>query len=161
MNDTHTQTTRRWIVSCLLLLSLTACSTLPLKRPEAPEVTLVSVDPQKIGLLEQQLLFTLRLSNPNDYSLPMQSLTFVASLDGKSVAKGSSNEELVLPANGDALLPLTVNASMTSMFSQMLKLATRSADSLNYDISGHLKLSNWPARIPFTVDGSVDKTVLD
>lgn len=161
MIATFTQATRYLVISCLLLSGLTACSALPLNRPEPPEVTLVSVEPQKIGVLEQQLLFTLRLSNPNDYSLPMKSLTFVASLDGKSVAKGSSNDELVLPANGDALLPLTVNASMTSMFSQLLRLASRSADSLNYEISGHLRLSNWPARIPFTVDGSVDKTVFD
>jgi len=154
-------TLRNVTAGLVLTLSLAACNTIPTSRPEAPKVTLESVKPLKIGLREQQLLFTLKVSNPNSFDLPLQALNFVAALDGTQVATGSSSEAVTLPALGDAILKLTVNSQINKVLSQLMLLISNKTAALDYDVNGTLQLANWPIRIPFAVDGIVDRSMLD
>jgi LEA14-like dessication related protein len=63
-----------------------ACATSP--RIEQPEVSLIRVDTEKVGLFEQQLDVGLRIHNPNDFPLEVHGIRFDIEIDGKPVARG-------------------------------------------------------------------------
>jgi len=141
----------------LLLLGMSACSTIPTSRPEAPDVKLLSVEPVKIGLTSQDLAFELEVTNPNAFALPLQTLSFIAAVENKEIARGFSNEHVTLPANGVAVMEIIVSTSLSRVIGQLLSLAGSTKDSVNYDVSGFIKLANWPLRIPFGVDGNISQ----
>lgn len=143
------------IVCIVVTLSLAACASIPTSVPIAPTVILKSVKPLKLGLTKQELAFFLEVSNPNSFELPIQNLSFIANLEGKEVAKGISNDRVTLPANGKAVLEIIVNARIQRILGQILSLNSKSDNELNYDVSGFVKLANWPLKIPFNADGQV------
>jgi LEA14-like dessication related protein len=136
-------------------LLLWGCASIPASRPLAPKVSIESVKAVKLSLKSQELAFQLKVSNPNDYDLPLQSLSFIAAVDATEVARGMSNERVNIPANDEAMLEVRVSTSINKLLGRLL-LSTNSQDkNIVYDVKGFVKLSNWPARIPFNVDGSV------
>lgn len=143
-------------VTCLLL---SACNTMLTSRPIPPTVEITSVKAEKIGLIKQDLLFQLMVSNPNDYDLPVQSLTFVAAVDGVEMAQGMSTERVLIPANNKARLDIQVSARMNKLLGQVLLASSKDRDDLAYDVRGFVKLSNWPISIPFNVDGAVENPI--
>jgi len=94
-----------------VLISLTACSTIPTSKPESPTVKLLSVKPVKLGLKSQDLAFELEVTNPNAYALPLQALSFIAAIEGKEIARGFTGDRVTLPANGNAVIEILVNTS--------------------------------------------------
>ena len=145
-------------IFCLSLIALiSACSTFPTSKPVAPDVKLLSVKPHKLGLVKQQLALQLQLSNPNTYDLALQSVTFVAKLNGEELAQGNSNAAVTLPAEGDAEIEVMVSTRMNRILGQLLMLASNPDNALDYDVSGFVKLANWPVRIPFNVEGQLDE----
>jgi len=50
-----------------------------------------------------------------------------------------------------------VNTSISKVFGQLLSLANSARESVDYDVSGFVKLANWPLRIPFGVDGNLSQ----
>jgi len=54
----------------------------------------------------------LRVANPNNFDLPMQSLTFNAHFSGQHFAQGHSVNNVIIPANGEALLDVEVEAGL-------------------------------------------------
>ncbi|NND92448.1 MAG: LEA type 2 family protein [Granulosicoccus sp.] len=145
---------------CLMCLLVSGCSSIPTSRPLSPSVKIESVKPVKLGLTSQTLAFSLNISNPNDYDLPLQSLTFIATIDDTEIARGMSTERVRIPANDEATLNVTVSTSINRLLGRLLQSATSDKSNIGYDIKGFVKLSNWPARIPFNVDGSVDNPAL-
>ncbi|ASJ71124.1 LEA type 2 family protein [Granulosicoccus antarcticus] len=143
-------------VSCLLL---SACNTMLTSRPIAPTVEVTSVKAEKIGLIKQDLMFQLMVSNPNDYDLPVQALSFIAAVDGVEMAQGMSTERVLIPANNKARLDIQVSTRMNKLLGQLLLATSKSRKDLAYDVKGFVKLSNWPLRIPFNVDGAVENPV--
>ena len=143
---------------CLVLaLGLSGCASVPTSKPIAPTVDLKSVVPLKLGLSKQELSFLLELTNPNAYDLPIQTISFLANLEGKEVAQGLSNENVTLPANGTAEIEILVNARIQNILGQILSLNSKSSSDLKYDVKGFVKLANWPLKIPFNTDGTVGK----
>ena len=136
-------------------LAIAACSTIPTSAPVAPTVKLLSVTPVKLGLRKQELAFQLEVSNPNAYDLPLQSLSFIAELEGSEVAQGISNDAVTLPANAKATVEVIVSTRLNRILGQILQLAGSNSSSVNYDVNGFVKLSNWPLNIPFSVDGEL------
>ena len=136
-------------------LTLSACATIPTSPPIAPTVKLKSVEPVKIGFSQQDLAFLLDVNNPNDYDLALQSLSFIAKLEGNEVARGISSEKVTLPALGNALLEVVISTRIDRLMGRLLLLADSDKESVNYDVSGFVKLTNWPLKIPFNVEGTV------
>lgn len=150
-------TTRLAVMLCLLL---SACTTMLTSRPLAPRVAVDSVRAEKISLTRQNLLFRLAVSNPNSFDLPLQTLNFIAAVDGVELAQGLSSERVTIPANGKAMLEVHVSTSINKLLGQLLLATNQSRKDIAYDVRGFVKLSNWPARIPFNVDGSLENPVL-
>ena len=145
----------RIVLSVLLSTTIAACSSIPSTPPIAPTVELESVKPVKIGLRKQELLFQLNINNPNPYDLPLQSLSFIADIEGSEVAQGISNEPVTLPANSNAMVGVIVSTRLNRILAQVFQLAGSDTNTVNYDVNGFVKLSNWPLKIPFSVNGDL------
>lgn len=164
MNESRTHTIKKTCALAVYLLAiflLAACATFPTSRPTPPTVKVLSVNALKLGLREQKLALQLQINNPNPFDLPLQTLSFVASLDATDIAQGVSTEPVTLPAKGDALLVVEVSTKLNRALGRLLLLASDPNTSVNYDIKGFVKLANWPTRIPFNVDGNLDKALLE
>jgi len=135
---------------------LTACSSLPLAKPQSPTVTVTGVRPLSLSLTSQKIGLTLRIANPNSFDLPMQSLTFAARFSGQQFAQGRSVEKVLIPANGEAMLEVEVKAGLAKLANQLKTMLSTANAELNYDVTGLVKLSNWPKAIPFNVEGEID-----
>ena len=131
------------------------CAALPGSKPIPPTVKVSDVNIVKLGISTMELAFTLDVFNPNNYDLPINTLEFVASTDEQVVANGQSNEPVVLSPGGSTPLVVNVSAKTSRLLSKLMA-ASRSPDStLDYNVTGFVKLDNWPSRIPFNVDRSL------
>lgn len=135
---------------------LTACSALPLKKPQAPVVSVAAVRPLNLSFTRQRLAFSLNVKNPNPYDLPLEGLDFVATFAGEKLATGESNDEVTLPAKGEAIVEVEVTAALKNLVSQFQSMLNSGDIDLQYGITGNVKLANWPTRIPFDVEGELE-----
>lgn len=135
---------------------LVACSSIPLSKPQSPSVTVAGVRPISFSLTSQTIGLTLRVENPNGFDLPMQSLTFSARFAGKQFATGNSVSKVIIPANGEALLDVEVKTGLGKLAAQLQSMLNTNNAELNYDVTGLVKLSNWPKAIPFNVEGEIN-----
>jgi len=135
---------------------LSSCSTLPSIKPQSPSITVADVRPLGLSLTTQTIGLSLRVANPNDFDLPMQSLTFIANFSGQQFAKGHSVNNVTIPANGEALLDVEVDAGLLKLADQIKSMLDTDNAELNYDVSGVVKLANWPKAIPFNVEGEIE-----
>jgi len=148
------------LISCLLAgLTggvLSGCSTIPSIKPQSPSITVADVRPVSLSLTSQTIGLSLRVANPNNFDLPMQSLTFNALFSGQQFAQGHSVNNVIIPANGEALLDVEVEAGLVKFASQLKEMLDANNATLKYDVSGVVKLSNWPKAIPFNVEGEIE-----
>lgn len=144
-------------------LVLSACATIEKSKPVAPEVRIESVRPMNLSLSGQKLNFTLRVTNPNSFDLPVEVLEFVASFGGETVAKGVSGNAVTIPAKQDALVDVVVVAGLNTMIKRFKSVASNlgSAEGINldYGIKGTVELANWPGKIPFNVTGDLSDKI--
>jgi len=144
------------LLLCLLSSLLSACSSLPTVKPQSPTITVADVHPVSLSLNSQTIGLSLRVANPNSFDLPMQSLTFNAHFSGQQFAQGHSVNKVVIPANGEALLDVEVEAGLAKLANQLKDMLDTTNPELNYDVSGVVKLANWPKAIPFNVEGEIE-----
>ena len=144
------------IALVLITFGLVACTSIPTHRPIAPTVEIESVKALRLKLNRQELAFKLKVTNPNTYDLPLQSLSFIASVDGSEIAQGISDERITLPAQEDAIVEVRVSTRLNKLLGRLLLFSTSDHEEVNYKVTGFVKLANWPARIPFNVDGALE-----
>jgi LEA14-like dessication related protein len=142
------------MIGCLTaFMVLAGCTLLP--GIEAPSVRVIGLAPLESGALEQRFRVDLRVINPNGFDLDTNGVDFQLDINGARFARGVANIDTVIPARGDAVLPVTVSTSLFEIGRQVLA-ATRS-ESLTYEIRG--KLSRRGAMVPslpFSHSGSID-----
>ncbi len=138
------------------ILLLSACSSIPLSKPQSPNVTIAGIRPTKISLSSQTLELTLNIQNPNGFDLPMESLTFSARFAGESFAQGNTINKVTIPANGEALLKVSVKTGLGQLAEQFKTMVATDDLNLHYDIKGFVKLANWPKNIPINVEGELE-----
>ena len=134
---------------------LNACATLsPYK--ESPRVSLVSIQPQGMSVLEQRFGLQLRILNPNDTAIPVEGLSYSVEINNREFAYGASPQAVDIPAFGEALLDVEVISSLLNVVQQLQALNTETRSSLNYRLSGKISLANSPASLPFDNSGVLD-----
>lgn len=138
----------------LLSVLLSSCSALTV-RPQEPTVTVSAVRPISIGFARQELGLTLLIENPNAFALPVRSLDFVALLGDEPLAEGASDTPVVVPANGEAELEVSIVLGLADTLGRIGQRLGRGNVDLGYRVTGSVKLDNWPARLPFDVDGTL------
>ena len=141
----------------LLSLALSACSSLPLYDPLPPEVSVDRIRLGKFTLRDQEVNLRLKVENPNSFDLPLQWLSFSVNVEGDELAKGSSDQAVTVPASGEALLDISVSSRRLFKFVfGYVKQLAQGKTATGYTVTGFVKLSNWPKRIPFDIDGVLE-----
>jgi len=142
----------------LILLTatfLSACATLsPYK--ESPRVSLVGIQPQEMGVLEQRFALQLRILNPNDRAIPVKSLSYSVEINDREFAYGVSRQSVEIPAFGEALLDVEVVSNLLNVVQQLHALSGETRNSLEYRLSGKISLANSPASLPFDYSGVLE-----
>ena len=140
----------------LLVLSVTLLAGCATFRPEAPEVRLADLSIESIGLFEQSYRLGLRMRNPNDRALDVESLRFDLTLAGRSFADGVATEGFTLPAGGEERVEVVVRSDLGSVL-DLLSDWVDGNRALPYRLSGEARLADWGGiTVPFSRDGRLD-----
>ena len=135
-------------------LTLTACSLFG-GYQESPRVSLVSIKPLEMGLLEQRYGLQLRIMNPNDDAIPMKGLNYSIDINGHEFAYGVSRQPVTIPPFSEALLDVEVVSNLLGVMRQLQNMSGEEGDSLNYRLSGKISLGKRLVRLPFNVEGEL------
>ena len=143
-----------FILILLASIFLGACATLsPYK--DSPRVSLVNIQPQEIGMLEQRFALQLRILNPNDVAIPVEGLSYAIEINDREFAYGVSRQSVEIPAFGEALLDVEVASNLLNVMQQLQALRSETRNSLAYRLTGKISLANSPASLPFDYSGEL------
>ena len=131
-------------ILAFFLLGLGACASLGERDVLPPEVFLADVAPVGGGLFEQRVRITFRVTNPNAFDLDVAGLSFELDMNGEPLARGVSNEPVVLAGLSEQLVSAEASTTTFSLLHQLLRLGERR--ELAYDLRGKLHLADGVAR---------------
>jgi LEA14-like dessication related protein len=118
-------------------------------------VSLVSIQPKDMTLLEQRYGLQLRILNPNETAIPLEGLSYSLEINGREFAYGVSRQAVSIPAFGEALLDVDVVSNLLNVLQQVQEMSNEQQDSLKYRLSGKLSLSNSLVKLPFDYHGEL------
>ena len=137
----------------LLALWLGACSSL-LKKPEAPQVALAGVVLTDASLFEQTFILKLRVSNPNNFDLPISALHYQLEFAGKEFMRGQNGAAVTIPQNGSAYVEVEAHTNLLELARQLRSLGT--SDKLSYRLKGDVVVGYINLSLPFDRSGEFD-----
>lgn len=117
---------------------------------EPPSVSVQNVSFERFTWQGGEAIFTLNLSNPNAFPLPLTGVDYTLALNGVEVGKGSRDQSLQIPAKQSRSVQFPLRLSFVNMASLLPGLMRQG--TMQYQLRGsvHLPLFN----IPFTRSGS-------
>jgi LEA14-like dessication related protein len=135
-------------------LLLCACAGPLTSTVEPPEVSLVGLGFGRPGLFEQELRVDLRLRNPNDFDIGVDSLRFALEVNDEDFAYGRTTEELDLPALGETVVPVMINVPTNDLLERVMALG--SERRIDYRLKGEAELDSLVFRtVPFEREGKL------
>lgn len=143
------------ILTGILSLWLVGCASMSAYK-EPLKVSLLSIQPGDMTLLEQRFAIQLRILNPNDIEIPVKGLSYSLEINEREFAYGVSQQAVTIPAFGEALLDVEVVSNLLNVMQQLQSLDGEQHDSLGYRLSGTLSLENRLGRLPFSYGGELE-----
>lgn len=143
------------VASATLVFSLlVGCATVDDVVP--PRVNLVNIVPARSsGVFEQRFLVDMRISNLNDFDVPINGLSFEMDVNGDYFATGLSNRNVVVPRLGSKVVSVETTADSFELFRQILN-AVRTG-TVDYRIKGTAIVDTLGGRtVPFRQKGSLN-----
>jgi len=137
---------------CALLLG--GCASLQ-PYAESPRVSLVSIKPLDMQMLEQRFVLKLRILNPNSVAIPVAGLSYALEINQREFAYGVSQQEVDIPPYGEALLEVEVVSNLLNVVRQLQQLGDSSGEGLEYRLRGKIGLANRPRGLPFDYAGKL------
>ena len=125
---------------------------------DEPDVALRDAHIRGVGLTGGAMDIEMRVYNPNDYDLVSPRVSFRVLVDGKHVADGLADPDLVVPAHDSALVRLPATFSYTSVGSAGRALISRGA--LSYRVLGRMTVGTPYGRFWFPYDRAGQFTAL-
>jgi LEA14-like dessication related protein len=144
----------RFVLMLCWLAAVSGCAGLP-GRMQPLNVTLADVRPLQMGLLEQEYAMRIRVQNPNQREIPLQGVSFVVELNGKTFAKGVSRQTGSVPAFGDVVLDVTAISSLGDILEQVNAMRQGAPDWITYRLQGRLAHGSGSS-VPFDSSGTLD-----
>jgi len=142
----------RPLVGVLLLLSLTlsACAT----HWQKPEVSLIDVQLAGGTVFEQRLKLKLKVRNPNDRDIPIESLRFQFIAGDKRFASGVSSNPVLIPRQGETVVDMEASLQLASL---LRSLPSMKGDDgkLHYRLQGEVAVQGY-GTVPFNHPGVLD-----
>ena len=137
----------------LSLVVVSGCATVDDVVP--PKVTLVNIVPLSSSVFEQRFIVDMRVSNLNDFDIPLNGMSFEMDVNGSYFATGLSNRRVRVPRLGTAVVSLETTANSFDLFRQILN-AVR-VGTVEYSIRGTAILDRPGARtVPFRQKGELN-----
>ncbi|MFD2110345.1 LEA type 2 family protein [Thiorhodococcus fuscus] len=138
-----------------LLVGLIAACASPLQSWQAPEVSLIGLQPKQLGLARQVFIATLAVRNPSDRTLPVKGLRYRLALEGQEVAEGSASLDRQIPAHGEAAVDVEVIGNLLTI-AQRWPLLARKETPLEWTVVGTLSVAGALIDLPYRYSGTLD-----
>lgn len=121
-----------------------------------PRVNLVNIVPAaSSGVFEQRFLVDLRISNLNDFDIPLNGLSFEMDVNGDYFATGLSNQKVLIGRLSTAVVSVETTANTVDLFRQVMN-AVRTG-TVDYSIKGTAIVGNLRTRtVPFRQAGELN-----
>ncbi len=132
---------RRTGLAGLAMLALSACSGTPTPDAEMPDISLAGLSFARPGLFEQELTVNLRLRNPNEFDIPVNTLSFALDVNGSQFANGLTKRDFTLPSLGETVIPITVAVPTSDLIERVVAIGT--GRRLDYILSGQAEIGSW------------------
>jgi LEA14-like dessication related protein len=141
------------ILLCVLLLG--GCAGLQ-PYAETPRVSLVSIQPLEMQMLEQRFALQLRIMNPNDVEIPVEGLSYALEINQREFAYGVSQQAVSIPPYGEALLQVEVVSNLLNVMRQLQQMGDSTGDGgLEYRLHGKIGLAGLRRGLPFDYAGKL------
>jgi LEA14-like dessication related protein len=123
---------------------------------ETPRVSLVSIQPQDMQMLEQRFTLQLRIMNPNEVELPVAGLSYALEINQREFAYGVSQQAVSIPPYGEALLQVEVVSNLLNVMRQLQQMGdSPGSGGLEYRLHGKLGLAGLRRGLPFDYAGKL------
>ncbi|CAA0112988.1 Uncharacterised protein [Zhongshania aliphaticivorans] len=110
---------------------------------EKPRVAITNLNMAPGNGFQQKLLVGLQLDNPNSFAVNLGRLRYTLELQGQSLAGGSLNEAISLPANGQTQLVVPVEVNLLSGIGVLSKILGNLQSDLDYKLSLTAAVTNF------------------
>lgn len=105
----------------------------------APGVSLRNVKLTDFGFSGQTFLLSFDITNPNSFPLPIKKVTYGVELDGQQFASGNVECEVVIAAQGDGEIVISVELDLLRTAPQLLYIVRDGATrDIPYELKGKL-----------------------
>ena len=138
-------------IFCFLTINACSSNSVGIKGiAEPPSISVQNVNFERFTWQGGEAIFTLNLSNPNSFPLPLTGVDYALALNGAEVGKGSREQSLQIPPKQSKLVEFPLRLRFVNMANVLPGLIRQG--TMRYDLRGsvHLPLFN----IPFTRSGS-------
>lgn len=135
---------RSLIPALVLALAGLGCATLNPEDVIPPDVHVSNLKFLEATVFEQRMQIDLRVSNPNDFDLPIDGLRFELRLQDQVVARGVSDESVKIPRLGDGVVPVITTTSSVALIKQVMN-APRDG-RMPYELKGTVYLKGFGKR---------------
>jgi len=130
---------RLFIYAALLVVVITASCASISPRVEPPQVTLEAVRILRIAESKADISMRLRLANPNDFALSVESIAFEITLDRRPAAGGRSTHVDILPAHGEANIDVSGRVDIGAIATALMTLGSQLR--VDYTVNGSATLT--------------------
>ena len=123
---------------------------------ETPRVSLVSIKPLDMQMLEQRFVLELRILNPNSVAIPVSGLSYALEINQREFAYGVSQQAVSIPPYGEALLQVEVVSNLLNVMRQLQQLGdSPGGGGLEYRLHGKIGLADRVRGMPFDYAGKL------
>lgn len=150
----------RLALRALLLATVFALASCAAFGPklETPAISMVGVQVMSGDMFSQLFKVRVKVENPNDIEVPVESIEYTVFLEGDRFGVGTTDQAFVLPARGEAEFDMMLTTDFVSAFGRLLsRMGGSKLENVEYVITGKLHLAKGLMRtIPFSHKGVVN-----
>lgn len=128
-----------------------SCSTVAEKIVEKPKVSLDKVDVTDVGVTGAIVLFNVRVANPNNFALKVDSVKYDVEIGGNRLGGGRLDKGAKVDAKSEAVIQIPVPVKYTEAFSSVMSFITEGKSK--YRIRGDAAIG--PLTVPFDKTGDL------
>ncbi len=135
---------RSLIPALVLATAGLGCASMNRQDVIPPDVHVSNLALLEATVFEQRMRLDLRVSNPNDFDLPIDGLRFELRLQDQVVARGVSDESVKIPRLGDGVVPVTTTTSSVALIKQFVNAPKDGR--MPYELKGTVYLKGFSKR---------------
>ena len=151
---------KRWLLLLALAWAALLCSGCgAMSGGKPPQLSLVNIGLEGVGLFEQRMSLALRVQNPNAAEMKIRGLSCTLDINGLRFAQGVSARPVEIPGYGDSLMKVSANVGTGSVLRQLQSLAAGSREAIDYHLQGHAEVSG-QGQVPFDQVGDIPLSLL-